>query len=91
VYGPPYAGIVTIATRFGQWREVFGQQLEDKASIRNVPIRFQRIQAATKPPKAKPQSQKTRAGRHHEPDASVVITNDYALAGDLSGYSPDFS
>jgi hypothetical protein len=93
VYGPPYAGIVTIATQFGHWRKLFGQRLEDEVAVRSVPIRFQRIQPATKLRKANPMQQGTRAGRHDEPElsGSVVITNDYMLAGDLSAFSPDFS
>lgn len=86
VYGPPHAGIVTAATSFGQWKSFFSQRLEDELTIREVPIRFQRIVPAAR--RALP-----RQTAHGAPVASgaVVITNDFALASELCSFSPDFS
>lgn len=86
IYGPPYAGIVTSATWLGQWR-AFGQRVEDDTTIRQVPIKFQRIApAARRRWRAAPAGQ--RATTLH---GSVVITNDHGLAGEACSFSPDFA
>ena len=48
VYGPPYAGVVTTATSFTQWKNLFGQKIEDETSIRSVPIQFQHLTAGSR-------------------------------------------
>jgi hypothetical protein len=86
VYGPPYAGIVTSATWLGQWR-AFGQRLEDDRTIREVPIKFQRIA-----PAPRRRRREAQVGRHATTlHGSLVITNDVALAGEVCSFSPDFA
>ncbi len=86
VYGPPYGGIVTAATWLGQWR-AFGQRREDDRTIREVPIKFQRIVPARRRLR-----QKAKASRRAPIlRGSLVITNDYALAEDVGSFSPDFA
>jgi hypothetical protein len=86
VYGPPYGGIVTAATWLGQWRD-FGQRLEDDRTIREVPIKFQRIA-----PARRRQRQKARVARRATTlHGSLVITNDHALAGEVCSFPPDFA
>jgi hypothetical protein len=85
IYGPPHAGIVTSATWLGHWR-AFGQRLEDDTTIREVPIKFQRIA-----PAAQRRRRETRVGRRATTlHGSVVITNDFALAGEVCSFAPDF-
>jgi hypothetical protein len=86
VYGPPYAGIVSAATWLGKWRD-FGQQLEKDRTIREVPIKFQRI-APAKPGRRRQGRLARRPTRLH---GSVIITNDFALAGEVCSFSPDFA
>ena len=86
VFGPPYAGIVTAATWLGQWR-AFGQRLEDDRTIREVSIKFQRIVPARRRVRRKAKA----ARRAPILCGSLVITNDYALAGDVCSFSPDFA
>jgi hypothetical protein len=86
VYGPPYSGIVTAATWLGQWR-TFGQRLEDGWTIREVSIKFQRIVPARRRLR-----QKAKATRRAPIlRGSLVLTNDYALAGDVCSFPPDFA
>lgn len=86
VFGPPYSGIVTAAYWHGQWRE-FSQRLEDDKTIRNVPIKFQRIAPATR--------RRQRRARLARPGSaaagSLVITNDYALAVEVCTFSAEFA
>jgi len=88
VYGPPYAGIVTSADWFGQWRQ-FSQRLEDDKAIRDVPIKFQKITPAAR------RRRRSRGLRFAKPRrtvaGTVVITNDFALAGEVCTYSADFA
>ena len=86
VYGPPYGGIVTAATWLGQWR-TFGQQLEDDRTIREVPIKFQRIAPARRRLRQKAKAARRAKILH----GSLVITNDYVLAGEVCSFSPDFA
>jgi hypothetical protein len=86
VYGPPYAGIVTSATWLGHWR-AFAQRLEDAITIREVPIKFQRIA-----PAARRRWREARIGRRATTlHGSVIITNDFALAGEVCSFSADFA
>jgi hypothetical protein len=60
----------------------FGQQLEDDATIREVPIKFQSIAPATRR-----RWREARTGRRATTlHGSVVITNDYALAGEVCSF-----
>jgi hypothetical protein len=86
VYGPPYGGIVTAAYWHGQWRE-FSQRLEDEKTIRDVPIKFQRISPATR--RRRRGARVARPGRTVA--GSLVITNDYALALEVCTFSADFA
>jgi hypothetical protein len=93
VYGPPHAGIVTTAMAFGEWSKVFGQHVADEIAIHEVPIKFQRIVPAAARPIERPKRRKAPlSGRGKPvPHASVVVTNDYALAAEIASFSPDFS
>jgi hypothetical protein len=86
IYGPPYGGIVTSATWLGQWRD-FGQRLEDDSTIREVPIKFQRIVPAARRRRRK----EPVVRRENALYGSVVITNHYALAEEVCSFSPDFA
>jgi hypothetical protein len=86
IYGPPYAGIVTSATWLGHWR-AFGQHLEDATTIREVPIKFQRVAPAARRRSREAQVRHRATSLH----GSVVITNDFTLAGEICSFSPDFA
>jgi hypothetical protein len=86
IYGPPYAGVVTSAIWLGQWR-AFGQRLEDATTVREVPIKIQRIAPAARRRWREAEAGRIATGLH----GSVVITNDHALAGEVSSFSPDFA
>jgi hypothetical protein len=86
IYAPPYAGIVTSATWLGHW-SAFGQRLEDATTIREVPIKFQRIVPVTRRRWREPRIRQRATSLH----GSVVITNDFALAGEVCSFSPDFA
>jgi hypothetical protein len=86
VYGPPYGGIVTSASLLAQWRG-YSQRLEDDRTIREVPIKFQRIA-----PAHRRQPRRVGAARRGTTlGGSLVITNDYALAEEVCSFSPDFA
>src|SRR5262249_58590045 len=63
VYGPPYGGIVTSATWLVHLRG-FDQRLEDGRTIRNVPIKLQKIAPAGHPQRRKAQVIWTGAKLH---------------------------
>ena len=86
LYGPPYGGIVTAAYWHGQWRE-YSQRLEDDKTIRNVPIKFQKITPATC--RRRRGARVARTGSNA--GGSLVVTNDYALALEISTFSADFT
>jgi hypothetical protein len=89
VYGPPHAGVVTAANWLGGWKSQFGQKVQTGGTVADVPIKFHRIL----PKRAKRTKQKHSPPKL--PDATrystVVVTNDCALASEISAYSPDFS
>ncbi len=88
VYGPPHAGVVTAANLYSAWKSHFTQQFEAAGMATDMPIRFQRIAPA-------------KIGRRKRSDPSafpnpvhygtLLVTNDFALAGEVSGFSPNFS
>jgi hypothetical protein len=86
-------GVVTSAVSFGRWRDSFGQRLEDDQTIRDVPIKFQRIIPTTDAKAVKTRQRKPRDGARPKPVffGSVIVTNDQALADELSSFSPDFT
>jgi len=86
VYGPPYGGIVTSATWLVHLRG-FGQRLEDGRTIRNVPIKLQKIAPAGHRPRRK--SQVVRRGTKLH--GSLVVTNEHDLAREVCTFSPDFA
>src|ERR1043165_7665223 len=92
--GPPHAGIVTTATQFGQWRNLFTQSQEDATRIPDVPIRFHRIAPVTVfLSRNERRRKKTQRPARHESEisGSVIATNDYALASTLASFSTDFA
>jgi hypothetical protein len=89
VFGPPHAGVVTAANWLGGWRNQFSQQVQNGGTVVDVPIKFHLIpskRTGSRKRKAVPArpSGSTRYG-------TLVVTNDSALASEISACSPDFS
>jgi hypothetical protein len=61
--------------------------LEDDKTIRNVPIKFQKITPAT----CRRRRGARVAGTGSNAGGSLVVTNDYALALEVSTFSADFT
>ena len=91
VFGPPHAGVVTAASWLGGWRNQFGQRRDDGVAVIEVPIKFQRILPGRAKARRKNRSTTPPASNDSNRYGTLVITNDCALASEISAFSPDFS
>lgn len=91
VYGPPHAGIVTAANWLGGWKNQFGQQVQNEGAVVDVPIKFHRIVPRNVKPVRTRRAEKLPAITNSSRYGTLVVTNDCALASEVSAYSPDFS